>query len=195
MMVRFPAALAALAWAAAAGAGQIQICDIQPNIDYSCVNCTPTTKSLPIAVFDFSKQQSLSSLSALSFTMSAQVPDPSNVGLHLALNGIDTGLALNGFDKATLKELTFSAADGKGLTPQVESALLQSIADHKGLVTATLLADSPDKLKLQLYSDTNLTLCFTGLVPETPSTVPEPGAALLWGFAAVAVAWRRRVAA
>jgi hypothetical protein len=199
MTVRFHAAawaFAAWVWASAAGAGQIRICDVQPNIDYACENCNPTATALPIAVFDFSKQPgmaALTSLTGLEFTMSMQTPVSSASGLRLALNGIDTGIALDGFDFATLKEQTFklSENDANWLTPDKESALLASLQASNGEVTASILANKPEDLKLQLYSDTNVKLCLDGLTPDPREPVPEPGALMVWGAAAAAVAWRR----
>ena len=192
------AALAALfLGGAAATAGQLEICNVQPNIDYACNNCNPTARELPIAVFDFSREAKLASLSGIEFTMSMQVPNPANPGLHLALNGIDTGIALNGFDRDTLLTNTFSldSTTANWLSPEKQAALLDSIRTHNGEITASILADTPAQLKLQLYSDTDVKLCLTGETPTTPNRVPEPGAYLLWSLAVGAVALRRRAAA
>jgi hypothetical protein len=201
MMVRFRAvACAAAAWAGVAAAAQIQICDVQPNIDYTCNNCSPTTNSLPIAVFDFSKQANLSSLKSLDgieFTMSMQAPVATNSGLRLGLNGIDTGISLDGFARDTLNAKTFSLSntDANWLSAEKQSALLSSLTANNGEVTASILADNPQNLKLQLYSDTDVKLCLNCSTPDVPTRVPEPAALLTWGLVAAAAAgWRRRTA-
>ena len=193
-MVRFnltsAAAVLLLSLPTASRADLMKLCDYQPNIDYECRNCTPTSTPIPIALFNYPGASGLQSLSEIEFKVSMQVGDPATSNLTLGIDGIDTGIALTGFERDNLVENTFTMNEGDAnwLTPGKEAELLNALKD--GEVFASIMGETTDDLKVQLYSDTNVQLCITGTGPET---VPEPTSMLVFGAAAFA-AWRRRKA-
>ncbi|HVJ83516.1 MAG TPA: PEP-CTERM sorting domain-containing protein [Planctomycetia bacterium] len=173
-----------------ASASLIKVCDTQPNIDYDCRDCAPTTKEIPFALFDFSSQQKLTGITGLEVALSMQVADPSAHNLTLALDGIDTGIQLTGFERDALVEKTFKLddTDANWLSPDKEAALMTALSD--GQVFASVLGETEDDLKIQLYSDTATSLCITG--PEQTSAVPEPASLLIFALSAAAGAIHRR---
>jgi hypothetical protein len=169
-------------------AGLVSLCEFQPSIDYECRNCTPTTTAMPVALFNYPNHNALTDINQIEFTMSMQVGDPAASNLTLGIDGIDTGLALTGFQRDSLVEKTFTMSEGDAnwLTPGKEAELLNALKD--GEVMASIMGATTDDLKVQLYSDTNVQLCISGNGPEP---TPEPSSLLVCGAAALA-AWRRR---
>jgi hypothetical protein len=173
-----------------ASASLIKVCDTQPNIDYDCRDCSPSVREIPFALFDFSAQPKLTGITGLEVALSMQVGDAANNNLTLALDGIDTGIKLTGFERDSLVEKTFKLDDTNAnwLSPDKEAALMTALSD--GQVFASILGETEDDLKVQLYSDTPVSLCITG--PEEASAVPEPASLLVFALAAAAGALRRR---
>ena len=171
-------------------AGLVSLCEFQPSIDYECRDCTPTSKTLPVAMFHYPNAGSATDINQIEFTMSMQVGDPANSNLTLGLDGIDTGLALTGFQRDSLVEKTFKMKEGDAnwLTPGKEAEILNALKD--GEVIASIMGATPEDMMVQLYSDTNVNLCITGTGPDH---VPEPASLLVFGTVALA-AWRRRKA-
>lgn len=171
-------------------AGLVSLCEFQPSIDYECRDCTPTSTTLPVALFNYPNANSLTNINQIEFTMSMQVGDPAASNLTLGIDGIDTGLALTGFQRDSLVEKTFTMNEGDAnwLTPGKEAELLNALKD--GEVMASIMGATPEDLKVQLYSDTNVQLCISGTGPDT---VPEPTSLLVFGAVALS-AWRRRKA-
>jgi hypothetical protein len=170
-------------------AGLVELCEVQPNIDYECKNCTPTVRELPIALFNLPTPSDINGIREIDFTMSMQVPNPGSSGLRLALDGIDTGIPLTGFQKDTLVEKNFNLKEGdpNWLSPSVEAQLVDALKD--GQVFASLITDTPSDLAVQLYSDTDVKLCLT---VSSPDPVPEPATLLVWGAMGAGLALRRR---
>jgi hypothetical protein len=183
--------LALLANPLVAFAGPIMICDTQPNIDYACKNCTPKSTELPFALFDFTHQPNITSLSQIELTMSMQVGNPGLTNLHLALDGIDTGLKLTGFQKDSLIQQTFTikAGDPGFMSASNVATLLKDVKN--GEIAASLIGATPDDLKVQLYSDTNVQLCLTGNPGTSSSSTPEPASLLVWALCACALCFVR----
>jgi len=169
-------------------AGLVSLCEFQPSIDYECRDCTPTGKSLPVAIFNYPNHGALTDINQIEFTMSMQVGDPANSHLTLGIDGIDTGLALTGFQRDSLVEKTFKMKEGDAnwITPGKEAELLNALKD--GEVFASIMGATPEDLKVQLYSDTNVQLCITG---TGPTETPEPSSMVVFG-AILLAAWRRR---
>jgi len=184
--------LCATALSTESRAGLVSLCEFQPAIDYECRNCTPTKRDVPVALFDYHNQGTLQDISQIEFTVSMQVGDPANSHLSLGIDGIDTGLALNGFSRDTLTEKTFSMhkGDANWLSPQTEAQLLNALKDGQAL--ASVIGATPDDTRIQLYSDTQTNLCITG---NSVEPTPEPASLLAWAAAiAVSVARRRKAA-
>jgi hypothetical protein len=185
-------AAAVLLWTSAipaeSRAGLVSLCEFQPSIDYECRDCIPTSTTLPVALFNYPNASSITDISQIEFTMSMQVGDPAASNLTLGIDGIDTGLALTGFQRDSLVEKTFTMNEGDAnwLTPGKEAELLNALKD--GEVMASIMGATPEDMYVQLYSDTNVQLCITGAEPDA---VPEPTSLLVFGVAALA-AWRRR---
>jgi hypothetical protein len=169
-------------------AGLVSLCEWQPNIDYECRDCTPTSNNLPVAIFNYPNAGRVTDLTQIEFTMSMQVGDPQTSNLTLGIDGIDTGIALTGFERDSLVEKTFAVSEGDAnwISPEKESEILAALAD--GEVFASIMGATPDDLKVQLYSDTNVQLCITGTEPDQ---VPEPASILAWTAAGL-IAFRRR---
>ena len=141
---------------------------------------------MPIALFDFSGQHKLTSITGIEFTLSAQTATPDQ-NISLGLNDITTSLELTGFQSDTLVEKSFSLKEGDAgwLTQEQSNQLLDAINSGEPIV-ASLIGQSAADLMLQLYSDTPAKLCITG------EAVPEPTTLAIWLAAAGAVALRRR---
>jgi hypothetical protein len=193
-MLRFKlssaAAVLLLSFPTASRADLMKLCDFQPNIDYDCRDCTPASNQMPVALFNYPGASGLNDLSQIEFTVSMQVGDPATSNLTLGIDGIDTGIALTGFERDNLVEKTFTMNEGDAnwLDPGKEAELLNALKD--GEVFASIIGADVDDLKVQLYSDTEVSLCITGNGPET---VPEPASMLVWAAAAGVAIRRRRV--
>lgn len=182
-------AMLLLSFPTASRAGLVALCEFQPNIDYDCRNCTPTSNELPIAIFSYPNHADVVDVTKMEFSVSMQVGDPANSNLRLAVDGIDTGIQLTGFERDSLVEKTFmmSEGDANWLTPGKEAELLNALKD--GELVASIIGATPEDLMIQTYSDTNVQLCITGTTIEP---VPEPASLLAWGTAAAIAMLRRR---
>ena len=185
------AAMLLLSFPTASKAGLVALCEFQPNIDYDCKNCTPTSTELPIAIFSYPNHADVVDITKMEFTVSMQVGDPANSNLRLAVDGIDTGIQLTGFERDSLVEKTFTMNEGDAnwLTPGKEAELLNALKD--GELLASVIGATTDDMMLQTYSDTNVQLCITGTTLD-PDPVPEPTSLLAWGTAAAIAMLRRR---
>jgi hypothetical protein len=198
-MVRMLTALALLASVASSWAGPIKtITDTQPIIDFPLCRCgTPLPAVLDFALFDFSTQPKLCSLRGLELTLTMQDGDtgPADFdfnNLSLALDGVNTGIKLNGFQSGLENSLVFSINDsmpnwlGSGTIAQI----LDKLKD--GQLMASIVDATPNDNDVNLYSAFDTRLSLMGECPDDPNSVPEPEAILVWGVAGLVLAYRAR---
>ena len=129
--------------------------------------------------YDFGLQ-TISSIMSISVTLTLQDGD-SAMGdfdfnhLFLALDGINTGLALNGFRGSGLEDtLTISG----NISPTTSSALLASFADHRfvGTIITDNAADTTAPNDIFVGND-GLNATTTLVLSDTP--IPEPASTAL----------------
>ena len=126
------------------------------------------------APFDFTAQPygSMSTIDSLTITLTINDGD-TNIGeidfndFTLALDGIDTGIALNGFADALTLTRTISG------TPANNAAILAALQSD-GKLVGTIRDRDPNDNGLTLSASFNTTLVLTG------DAVPEPTTIMLW---------------
>jgi hypothetical protein len=199
-MVRLAAAaiLVHLTLAAAAPAGMTHtITDTQPIIDWPLCRCGPPLPGvLDFALFDFSGQGGLCSLSAIELSLTMQDGDTGpgdfdHGNLFLGLNGVNTGLRLDGFKGGEELSLAFSL-DSSSPDWISQEAIDQILAklNEDGLIFASIIDVTPDDNNINLYSIFDTTLRLTGTVCTDP--IPEPASLAVWGLLAAAALYGAR---
>lgn len=173
------------------------ITSTQPIIDWPLCDCAdPMPGVLDFALFNFDGK-SLCSIDSMQFSMTIQDGD-TGMGdfdynnLSLALDGVDTGLKLNGFKAGEEDSLTFTLDKN---SPNWNANAMQQILDKiktDGQLFASIHDATPDDNAIQLYSSFDTTLSLTGQVCPDPSAVPEPATYLIWGAAGAVFAYRMR---
>jgi hypothetical protein len=152
--------------------------------------------------FDFSDQDydSLASIESLSITLT--VVDGDTVPRRgwddfnnwtLGLDGVDTGLLLNGFPNSRwAAELTFTQLQ----VPMQDQILSGLKAD--GQLIATIIDATPGDNRIELcHYPHYATLTLSGVTAyDEPAPIPEPGMMTIWSLLGAGVAglvwWRRR---
>lgn len=186
-----------------ATAGIITITDTEPMIDYPDCNCTDKDALpavLPFALFDFSDQMQLATITGLEITLTMEDGD-TGIGefdegnLTLQLDNVDTGIELNGFNAGEELTHTFSldSTDPNWLSADILSDLILSLEDNQ--LFASIKDATPDDNFVNLYSVFDTTIRITGemLSGGGSDPVPEPASLLVWGMAGVlAYRWKRR---
>lgn len=173
-------------------ASVVTISDVQPMIDWPGPGGLPTNPAeLTFALFDYSTQPKLSDLTAIDFSLSLQcaatMPDDIDFNnLTLGLDGIDTGIKLNGFSATDVNSLLFHVDAGETGFPTNEIAgqLLNRLNDDHQLF-ASVFDSTPGATNLKMYSAFDTTLMLSGSVSSSDhgTTTPEPISALIWSAA------------
>ena len=182
----FLASLLVLGTAGLADAGIVVDTQAQSGFSGFFVAPAPITA----APFDFTGQTTLTSIDRISITLTIEDGD-TNPGefdfddLFLLLDGINTGLALNGFGNDVTATLTLEA-----LTPSMEAALLAAYNSDM-MLTASIFDDDFGDNFITLPASFNATLELEGQV----AAVPEPStlAAGVLGVVIAGAAGRRRL--
>lgn len=181
-------------------ASTVTISDAQPMINWPGPGGLATNPAeLTFALFDYSTQPILSDLTAIDFSLSLQCAAtmPNDIdfnNLTLGLDGIDTGIKLNGFSATDVTALSFHVDAGGTGFPSNETVgqLLNSLNDDYQLF-ASILDSTPGATTLKMYSAFDSTLMLSG--PVSPSdhgtTTPEPISALIWSAATAGFLARR----
>jgi hypothetical protein len=178
------AALAGLAGAQAASAAQLTISSLVPQSGF--VGVTGPSNPLTDPTYDFAGQnyQQLTSLDSITLTLTV-VDGDTDLGqfdfnnLTLALDGIDTGLLLNGFTAPQIVTLTL----GPTAISNAQAILAALKAD--GQLVGSILDATPgdNMIGLPARLDTELSLVGTisdgGNGGPGPNPVPLPAAALV----------------
>lgn len=190
----------ALAAASASAGMTATITDTQPIIDWPLCRCgIPLPGVLDFALFDFSGQGELCSISGIDLSLTMQdgdtgVGDFDRGNLTLGLDGIDTGIKLDGFKQGQELSLSFQADSSSPgwISDETMQQILAKIKDD-GQLFASIIDKTPDDNNINLYSTFDTTLRLTGTV--CPEPVPEPMSFAVWGLLSAAVLWytRRRV--
>lgn len=174
--------------ASSASAGVITVSSTQPMIDWPECRCSLNLPAdLPFALFDFTGQPALANLTGMEITLTMQGGD-TGAGdfdfnqLSLGLNGMSTGLKLNGFAGESEQTLTFSLHEGDPgwLNQATRENILSSLSDGV-MILASIKDATPNDNCVNLYSMFDTTLKFTG------QAVPEPSSILAWSLASVAL--------
>ncbi|MFO0946036.1 MAG: hypothetical protein U1D30_08830 [Planctomycetota bacterium] len=179
-------------------AGLVTITDTQPIVDYPNCPC-PDVKLpavLPFALFDFSGQPKLASITGIEITLTMQDGDtlPGEFDynkLSLGLDNVPTGIMFNGFGAGKETSLTFSLKEGDAgwLSDGAIKDLLTDLNSDNQLF-ALLLDATPDDNCVYLYSAFDTTIKLTGELQGGGQQVPEPASLFVWlmilvGFLAV----------
>jgi hypothetical protein len=187
-------ALAIAAGASSASAAVITVSSTVPHNQFS----GDTLAVTPLATYDFTGQNyaQMTSIDTISITFTVVDGETDLGGIdhnnwHLALDGIDTGMVLNGFPgNQGILAITFT-------NPNNQAALLAAL-QADGQLNATILdldLATPNFITLSSAVDTTLDL--TGNLRDGggggPQPIPLPAAALLAPLGAgLAGAYRRR---
>ena len=175
------AALATIAAAGTASAAQITISSVVPqsgHADFTLANTPLTGASNP---YDFAGMDyaSLTSIDSITVTLTVQDGDtvPETIDFDnwtLALDGIDTGLKLNGFP-GNVAILTQTLTQD---SPANASALLAALQTDGQLIGSIIDSDPGDNsITLPFVIDTSLDI--TGTIDGGPGVIPLPAAALM----------------
>ena len=170
--------------AGAANAAALTVSSTVPQSGF-IGNTTGAPGSL-LATYDYTGQfgSPLTSVDSLTITLSISDGDTAaaefdNGNLFLTLDGVNTGLALDGFGNNNIVTLTLNQ-----LTPGVSAALVAALADNQlvARIIDTDPADGNDPLNfisLPALIDTTLDLNVQVQGGGGPNPVPLPAAALL----------------
>lgn len=170
------------------------ISDTQHMIDYGTA---PLPAQLNFALFDFGGQPVLDRVKTLQINLAIEDGDTATGdydfnNLSLGLDGIDTGIKLNGFPSGTLPGgiPTSPTAAPFYFTGTVSDAVGQQILDAlaDGQLVASIIDATPgidDKHPTNPHNYVNLYSVFTSTLqicgcPSDP--VPEPATLALWGL-------------
>ena len=179
-------ALATLSGAQSASAAQITISSTTAQSGFAGTLGASNALTDPVAPYDFTGQQYNQLVGIDSITVTLSLNDghtgPAEFdfnNLSLGLDGIDTGLKLNGFVSNNIVTLTLNQ-----LTPGVSAALVAALADNQlvARIIDTDPADGNDPLNfisLPALIDTTLDLNVQVQGGGGPNPVPLPAAALL----------------
>jgi hypothetical protein len=193
-MLRSPTMLRSLATTILLGmttssfAGLTQtITDSQPIIDWPLCRCgTPLPGVLDFALFDYGNQAKLCTIDKMEFTFTMEDGDtgPGNFdfnNLTLALDDVDTGIKLNGFNSGQENTVTFSLDRNSPnwISDSVMNQILSNL-NSDGQLLASIVDATPNDNDANLYSIFDTTLKLTGTCPDA---VPEPEAILVWAAA------------
>jgi hypothetical protein len=172
------------------------------GLNQSLSTTNPAKLTIPTG-WDFTSQATISSITSITITLTLQDanagfgggPDNFDFGhLFLALDGVNTGIALNGFRGSGLQDtLTIFGT----VSPSTSTALMAQFADK--MFVGTIITDNANDTVLQpndifvgndtLNATTTLTL---NAVPE-PATIALIGAGLLLVLGAQVRRFRRNV--
>jgi hypothetical protein len=120
--------------------------------------------------------QTLSSIMSIQVTLTLQDGDSASGNfdfnhLFLALDGINTGLALNGFPGSGLQDtLTISG----NVTPTIGASLLTAFSDHQFVGTIITNNASDTAAPNDIFAGNNSLNATTTLVLNDTAIVPEP---------------------
>lgn len=147
----------------------------------SCDNGTKPylPDKLNFAIFAFPEDLVWKDIDSMSITLSIEDGDTAlgefdHNNITLGLDGIDTGVALNGFAGGQLLEQTFTFTPSSEIMQSLVNAL-----NEDGMLFASLLDATPGDNLLNLSGYTITSLSITGCA----DTVPEPLSLLVWGLA------------
>lgn len=203
LLTRSSVALGMFLVTSVASAGIVTLTDTQPMIDFPDGNCNCNEllpADLPFALFDYAGQPQLSNIKGISITMTMQDGD-TGLGqfdfnnLSLGLDGMSTGIMLNGFNQGQENTLTFSLNEGDAnwlSTGQIND-FLAALSD--GQLLASIFDATPDDNGVLLYSMFDTTLTIHGDMLSGGEPTPEPASLAIWGLGAAWLlqrTWRRR---
>lgn len=188
-----------LCWTGSTQAGIITITDTEPMIDFPDCGCDKKLPAvLPFALFDFTGQMPLASITGIEISLTMEDGD-TDFGeldydnLSLLLDDVDTGIRLNGFPGKQEVERTFSltSSDPNWLSPDKLEDLVLALADNQLL--ASIKDGTPDDNYVNLYSifDTKISITGEMLGSGGSDPVPEPASLAVWGLG-IAALWLRR---
>lgn len=190
---RWTLGLAAWLVANIGSAGVMTITDTQPMLDWPGPGVTAMNPDkLTFALFDYSSQAVLTDITGIDFSLTLQCAatmpgDLDFDNLTLGLDGIDTGIKLNGFTATDLNSLSFhTVAGGAGFPDSATiSQILSNLNDDHQLF-ASILDSTPGDNCYKMYSAFDTTLSLTGpaINPGGGTTTPEPISLLVWSVAA-----------
>ncbi len=170
----------------------------QPIIDWPLCRCgDPLPGVLDFALFEMNGS-ALCSIDAMQFTMTIQdgdtgLSDFDYNNLSLALDGVNTGIKLNGFKAGEKNSLSFSIDENSlGWSDSAMQQILDNLKSD-GQLFASIVDATPNDNAVNLYSAFDTTLTLTGTVcPPDPNAVPEPATILMWGAAGLVLVYRNR---
>ena len=174
------AALAIIAGAGTASAAQITISSLVPQSGFAEFTLANTPLTGASAPYDFAGMEyaSLTSIDSITVTLTVQDGDTAAAELDfdnwtLALDGIDTGLKLNGFP-GNVQILTQTLTQD---SPANASALLAALQSDGQLIGSIIDSDPGDNsITLPFVIDTSLDITGTD---GGPGVIPLPAAALM----------------
>lgn len=180
----------------------LTITDTQPIIDWPLCRCgKPLPGVLDFALFDFSGQGKLCGLDSIDLTLTMQdgdtgVGDFDRGNLFLGLDGINTGISLDGFTTDQELALSFHAnsSQAQWLSDDIVEQLLERL-NEDGQLFASIIDLTPGDNEINLYSMFDTSIALTGTVCHDPNPVPEPLSVATWtllGVSALFYARRRR---